>query len=540
MPAICLKKMNERRTIAILPLLSAALMSIPWLVPHTGWVALFGLVPLLCAERIATGCHIRHFWRWYLLGFVVWNAATTFWIWNATAGGAVFAILYNSLQMFLVFGLFRISRRRFGGCLPYLFLMFAWIAWERIDYSAQLSWPWLTLGNAFSGTVSLVQWYSVTGALGGSLWVWAVNLSLFGLMTAFSEGSWWNRNYKAQMASLFGILVLVAGPIVASEIIYKGYEEKSEGTSRVVIAQPNIDVYNKFGAMTQAEQTETLLGLFPEESGEQLLLVAPETFTSDVVLNDIQSGATWRRFREFLQSRPNTDLLFGASSWEFINKRSQPSLLARPYGDGWIESHNSALIMDASGRTEVFHKSKLVVGVEKMPYPRIFAPVDDWLGGVMGRCVPQDRISCLHLADGTTFGCAVCYESVYGDYCTGYVREGAEFLTIITNDAWWGDTPGYRQHLRYASLRAIELRRDIARCANTGISAFINQRGDIVSSTSWWERRSLEGQVNYNSQLTVFARYGDVTGRVCTLAFILMLLALLVRTVSGGTRRASA
>lgn len=532
--------MKNRNLIFVLVLLFAVLMSIPWLVPGAGWVALFALVPLLCAERIADLCRMKRFWLVHFLGFVLWNAFTTFWIWNATAGGAVFAILYNAAQMSLIFGLFRVSKRRFGGVLPYIFLMVVWIAWERFYFSAEMSWPWLTLGNALATTTKLAQWYSVTGTLGGSLWIWGTNLAIFGLMCAFSEGSWWRMHYKAQFAALIGSVLLLGGPIAASLVMYDNYVEKSESSIDVVVGQPNIDVYHKFTSMSQAEQTASLLRLFSEAGDGVALFVAPETFTSDVVLNDIDSSATVRNLVDFLKSRPGSDMLFGASTWEITNRRSRPSLLARPYGDGWIESHNSAIVVGGERKPEVYHKSRLVVGVEKTPFPALFTRIDDMLGGVMGRCIPQKDVTCLHLKDGTAFGSAVCYESVYGEYCTGYVKEGAEFIAVITNDAWWGDTPGYHQHLSYSRLRAIELRRDIARSANTGISAFIDQKGDIVSSTAWWQPAILEGKVNLNTEITPFVKYGDIVGRVCTLAFLLMLLLLIVRTVSGGFRPTSA
>ena len=120
---------------------------------------------------------------------------------------------------------------------------------------------------------------------------------------------------------------------------------------------------------------------------------------------------------------------------------------------------------------------------------------------------------------------------MYGEYCTEYIKAGARALVIITNDAWWGDTPGYRQHLSYARLRAIETRRDIARCGNTGISGFIDQRGEVLSQSKWWEPAQLEGSVNLSSAETFFVRHGDVTGRVCTFAALLLLLALIVRWV---------
>ena len=530
-----MKNNSDRKTVALLLALSAVLLSIPWLVPHSGCVALFAFVPLLCAERLASYEKVPGFFLWYYASFVLWNSLTTFWIWNATAGGAVAAILINSAFPAIIFALFRLSRRHFKGALPYIFLMVSWIAWERLYFSTQISWPWLTLGNAFARTTRLVQWYSVTGSLGGSLWIWLVNLGVFGLMTALSDGSWRRWNSKARSAAAAGILAIILAPAAISLAMYKSHGERSKGSRTVLLGQPNFDPYHKFESMTQDEQTSVLLSQYAGFAPD--LFVAPETFTSDVILSEVESGRTWRRFLDFLQERDSSAVLFGASSWKIYPRRSRPSDYARPYGQGWIDSFNSALLLDASGRTDICHKGKLVVGTELMPFPRVVGKIDDLLGGVCGRCVPSDKPTCLHMSDSTILGCAICYESVYGEYCTEYVRGGAGFLTVITNDAWWGDTPGYVQHLSYSRLRAIELRRDVARCANTGISAFIDQRGDIVSQTPWWEACVLEGEVNLNDEVTPFVRYGDVTGRVCTLCFGLMMLSLLVRIVQRRSSR---
>ena len=529
----------------ILVLLSAVLMSLPWLVPHCGFLALIGLVPLLSAERVASQNGVKHFWIWHYSCFVLWNAFTTFWVCNATVGGGIFAVLANALQMSVVFGLFRLSKKRLGGILPYLFLAFEWIAWERwYMVSAQISWPWLVLGNAFARSIRSIQWYEFTGTLGGSLWIWAANLSAFGLMVSILEGTWFRWKGFAKWSSVIGTLLVFALPFAASAHLWHYFEEDSEGTVAVTIAQPNFDPYEKFTSLTQTQQTDILLGQFSEalEAEDSSaaadawrgLLIAPETFTSDIWLGHVSDSPTWKSFQKFLKGHPGANLLFGASTYQYFAQRSAPSILARESGSGWVENHNTAFATDTSGREELFHKSKLVVGVEMTPYPKFFVPIDNKLGGLMGRCIGQPEISCLHYRPGDEptaeipFGCAVCYESVYPEYCTGYVRKGAEFMTIITNDAWWGNTPGYKQHASYASLRAIELRRDIARCGNTGISGVINQRGEYLSQSNWWQRETLSGEVNLSSKQTFFVRYGDIVGRVSTFAFLLLLAYLLI------------
>ena len=530
-----------------LVLLFAVMMSIPFLIPHTGLLALFGLVPLLCMERIADLSGKKRIWIYHYSAFVIWNAITTFWVCNATVGGGIFAVLANSLQMSLVFGLFRLSKKKFTGSLPYIFLAVAWIAWERFYFDAEISWPWLVLGNSFARTTWAIQWYEITGALGGSLWIWACNLGIFGLLVSISDGSifYWNR--KAKAAALTGIVLLFAGPLAASGIIGKDYKDSMESPDQlpVVIVQPNIDPYNKFQAMTQDQQNALLesqiVSALKDRKADSitspLLVVAPETFTSDIVCGDYPRSRTWRRFTSLLQEYPGVNMLFGASSYDYLYQEERPSYTARNLRDGlWVESHNSALMIDGTSRTDIFHKSKLVVAVEHTPYPRIFCPIDDLLGGVMGRCVGQDEINILNVKDidgqNIPIGCAVCYESVYGEYYTDYVRKGARAMTIITNDAWWGDTPGYRQHLSYASLRAIETRRAIARCANTGISAIIAPSGEILQPTPWWEPAVIESSIPLRDDITFYVSHGDITGRVCTFIFILLLLALCVRFVT--------
>ncbi len=567
----------KRNTLAIwiLILLFAVMMSLPFLLPHCSWMALVGIVPLLCAERMLTLEGRKHVWAYLYAGFVLWNTATTFWVCNATVGGGIAAILLNSLQMLAVWGLFRLSRKGFGGVLPYIFLAATWIAWERVYFNLDISWPWLTLGNAFAKTPSLVQWYSVTGTLGGSLWVWGCNLGIFALMVALSEGRWhgvrlpdgrWEGfSPVARVVFSLSLAALFIVPVSLSLAKWYSPEDESKGSIRVLIAQPNIDPYHKFEAMSQREQNallESLVKPHLEEYGREIskadsvedsagvsrtdsigetpgaplpgmLILAPETFTSDVLTNDLDASPTLQKFTGMLAPYPGVNMLLGASTFTHIRSAMRPSLTSREIGNGlWYENHNSALMIDGSGRKEIFHKSKLVVAVEKLPYPVVFDPIDRMLGGVMGRCVGQEEISLLHF-NNIPIGCAVCYESVYGDYCRGYIQKGARALTVITNDAWWGDTPGYRQHLSYASLRAIETHRAIARCGNTGISGLIDCRGRVVERGPWWKPAVMKVSLPLYEDVTPFVRYGDITGRLCTFVFLLLLAALLVKGLTG-------
>ena len=532
---------NKTGIFALLALAFTLLMSLPWLVPHMGWTALVGLLPLLIMERLATEQKVRHFWWWHYGTFVLWNAVTTWWIGGATVGGAVFAILANALQMSVIFGSFRWVKRRMAGVLPYVYLAAAWMAWERYYLTvAQISWPWLVLGNAFADTTSLVQWYSVLGSLGGSLWVWASNLGLFGLMVALSDGRMARWTRQARIASFAAVFLAIFGPMVWSGCLRA---KPSEGSLKVVVGQPNYDPYEKFESLSRQEQDRRYLGLLEGadwSSPDPVLVLAPETFTSHVFTDNVFGHETFARFQEFMKRHPQASFLYGASTIERVYSRARPHPCAydiEEEPDGrhlWMLLHNSAIVTDTSALYQIYHKSKLVVGTELTPYPKFFIPLEKLLshgGALMAKDIGQPHIACLTLNGDIPVGATICYESVYGEYCTGYVKEGAKLLAVITNDAWWGNTPGYRQHLNYSRLRAIETRRWAARCGNTGVSALIDPEGHIVARTPWWEPAVLEGTAGLSTEKTFFVRYGDMVGRAAVFLFLLLAAAAIFRPV---------
>jgi apolipoprotein N-acyltransferase len=237
--------------------------------------------------------------------------------------------------------------------------------------------------------------------------------------------------------------------------------------------------------------------------------------------------------KSFVDMHPHVNFITGAVTMKQYMTRNAPSLTAKKGRGYWYDTFNASVMMDSSGRCDFFHKSKLVVLTEFIPYPKLLAPINKLaieLGGATGSYGTQPEITIFEGSDGTKIGTAICYESVYGDYYRDYILKGAQVMSIITNDGWWSNTPGYRQHLRYASLRAIETRRSIARSANTGISAFINQRGERVAELGWWHEDCLTGSINLNNELTFFVRHGDFIGRIST--FMFTLLALLYFTIA--------
>jgi apolipoprotein N-acyltransferase len=180
----------------------------------------------------------------------------------------------------------------------------------------------------------------------------------------------------------------------------------------------------------------------------------------------------------------------------------------------------------------VYHKSKLVPGIE-MQFSNgpgiLISKILPFLGGTKwGYGIQKERTCFEHPSLLYKVAPVICYESVFGKYVTDYVKNGAEAIFIITNDGWWKGTNGYKQHLSYASIRAIETRRPIARDGNTGISCIIDIRGNITKQTQWWSQTVLKGEIIPETRITPYVKYGDWLMRISSLISILILFVIFI------------
>lgn len=226
-------------------------------------------------------------------------------------------------------------------------------------------------------------------------------------------------------------------------------------------------------------------------------------------------------------------MVIGASTYKRLLEDDKVTRTARYHkgGDFYYDRFNTAFLVDTSFSLQRHHKSKLTPGVEYMPSwgPLSFLEsmaID--LGGTVGSlAIDEEQIPFMTL-DSLVVAPLICYESIYGEFCGNFVGRGAQLIFIITNDGWWGNTPGHKQHFSMARLRAIELRRSIARSANTGISCFINQRGDVFQETNYWEPAVIGQQINANDEITFYARMGDYIGRISVFLTVIFSLISIV------------
>jgi len=528
----------KRSRLILLALLSGLLFSIPFFQWGTGLLLMVAFVPLLFVEDEIASRKRKHARKdrkgsvlaYALLTFAVFVLLTTWWIYWATWTGPIASVIVNGGYMTLTFLVFHRVRRKLGDRLGYASLVIFWLAFEFLYIRAQINFPWILLGNGFANDVMMIQWYEWTGVLGGSLWVLVMNILVFKLVKVWRE----KRSLSASRLRLGWVLGILLVPLLFSVVRFMTYEEADDPYEMVVL-QPNIDPFEKFGDISPAVQMEYLLHIADSlVTGETDYIVGPETFINPppaLWLNLIDQHPEVLKLQAFLKDYPKAKLVIGASTYKLYTEPSEFTSTSRPYrqGENRWDYFNSAFQLDASGEIPVYHKSMLVTGVEKMPHKELLGFLENLvveLGGTMrGNGYQEFREAFASPQDGTRVAPVICWESVFGEYVTDYVSDaGANFLFIITNDGWWKDTPGHRQHNSFASLRAIENRRAVARSANTGISSLIDQRGVELARIGWWERSGLRGSLNKNDKITFYVKHGDYLGRIAVLLTVILLL----------------
>lgn len=507
----------------MLALASAFILFLAWPpIPYSSVFLFVGFVPLLVAvERVIRGDFTNKGRKIFGLAFltgVLWNTASIYWVFNAmNAYLPAFVSLFIALIPFclaptlmaLAFRLYYQLRKKQSIWLSFAGLISFWIGYEYLHQSWDLAFPWMTLGNGFANFHQIVQWYSVTGVYGGTLWIWIVNVL----------GFLWYWQYSQQVSVIpqKGLLIslggLITAPILISVIQYHRYEEHSS-PAHIVVTQPNIDPYGKFGHISPEEQLDRLIDLSAAVAKPNTeFFIWPETAISargGINEDEFRTYPSYQRIVGFLDNYRTANVLSGIESYAVFS--DQRTVTARPFGNQYVEAYNAAVLVDGSSKLQFYHKSKLVPGVEQTPFGNALSfmkPLFEHFGGTTGGYGRDAQPSVLYAQSGVGAAPVICYESIWGDYVREYILKGAQFIAIVTNDGWWEDTSGKDQHLQYAKLRAIENRRWVARSANTGISAFINQRGDIVQKTEWWVPAALEQEINLNEELTAYTRYGD-------------------------------
>ena len=511
-------------------------------------------VPLLILESEIAQSDIRRkgkavFWYSYI-AFVLWNILSTFWVTNSAFTAGIFAIFVNAFLMCLPIWLYHKTRKVMQGKLAFVAFIAYWITFEYLHMRWDLTWPWLTLGNSLSTFPALAQWYEYTGVFGGSLWTLTLNVLIF----KWTRDSRWpkatfpdrrdaiavssmNRNTQWALIRI-GLILIV--PIIFSLAIYYTYMDKGS-LKEVVVVQPNIEPHYGRKKLNEEERVRRHFLLAKEALTEKSeYLVFPESAFRSINIGQKDRMRSVLTARNFLQQYPNVKLITGIGAYRIMHDvptdsmRQTIGVRINENGDTaffWEAYNAAAQLTESDRKMPIYIKGKLVPGAEIFPYYDLLfflKPIVDALDGtVQGNGRSKERMAFTN--NGYGIAPVICYESIFGEYTTGYIKKGAHAIFIVTNDGWWSKTAGHRQHLQFCTLRAIETRRSIARSAITGISCFVNQRGDIQQPTGYEVEAAIRQDIAFNNTTTFYTKWGDLIGRVALFLGIVLGVNVIVK-----------
>ncbi|HPZ25278.1 MAG TPA: apolipoprotein N-acyltransferase [Kaistella sp.] len=516
----------------ILSLLSAMLLSISWPTYGIPFFIFFALVPLMMMEHDITKFSKIKRKGWVIFGlsylcFVIWNIVTTGWLYGSknpdgthSLMAVVFPVLVNSLLYSFVFQLYHWYKKLQGTYWGLTFFVAIWMCFEKLHMSWEFTWPWLNLGNAFSEYPKIIQWYDTLGATGGSFWILLINVYAFYTLRIWEAG----RKRKSLIINSAILVGAIALPMLISVVKYNNFDEKPIGSVKVLMLQPELDPYTEKYSKDSLTILNDLLTLAEQNSkGKIDYYIGPETSLpgfGSISERGFEQSTLLNNVKDFLSKHPKSVFATGISSHKFFRSNEQKPNAAYQVSDGsFVESYNSAVQIIPNQKVEVYHKGKLVPGVEIFPYINVLKPVlgDAMLnlgGATVSLGIDEERKVFTNPFNKGKLAPIICYESIYGEFVTDYVKKGANFLAIMTNDSWWGVTQGHQQLMSYAKLRAIETRREIARSANSGISAHIDAKGDVLADTLYGDKTALFAEVKLYDKMTFYSRAGDLLSRI--------------------------
>jgi len=387
----------------------------------------------------------------------------------------------------------------------------------------------------FATMPSIIQWYEFTGVLGGTFWIWLINILIYFIIRYIY--------YKKHKERAFHVYVLIfvfilITPIVYSLIRYRNIPLENDNKVKVLVLQPNLDPYEEEFNISPQDNIAIIKKLINNVNAKDVdFIVSPESNIQEGIWEDeFDSSYSVNEIAKILKDKyPNALYITGASTYKAFKDGEKITSTARynKHYDFYYDAYNTALFIDTSGVVGSYHKIKLVAGVEQMPYQNIIKPIEKLainLGGISGS-LGKDTIPFVYKHNNAKVGVGICYESVFGEFISEFINLGANILFVITNDGWWKNTAGHRQHYSYAALRAIETRRDIARAANTGISCIINRRGEILYHTNYWEETAFVATLSLWDNKTIYTIYGDYIGRISVFALILLILIDIIKFI---------
>lgn len=381
-----------------------------------------------------------------------------------------------------------------------------WLApavWVSLEYLRGIligGFPWIPLGNTMVTLLPIAQLASVAGVQGLSLFVATLNTGV--AMASMSAGR--RRVVAAGIPLVLIVVVSIWGGLrFAANTLTHG------APIRVGLIQGNIAQEDKWNPARAGMILDRYLQLSRQavDNGAQFL-IWPESSTPFLFEEDPAGNLVRQAVRDL-----RVPLLLGSDAVE----EGDPQRF-----------YNAAFMLDPAGATAaVYHKIHLVPFGEYVPFQRLLFFVGPLVEAVSAFSAGE-RVTMMPV-EGHMVSTAICYEVTYPSLGREAVRQGAEMLTTITNDAWYGESSAAFQHFEMAAMRAIEQGRYLVRAANTGVSGIIDPYGRVLIRTSLFETAAVVGEARFVQETTVYARIGDLAAHVSAAIVVIALAFVFVK-----------
>jgi apolipoprotein N-acyltransferase len=531
----------KKKQLFLIASLTGILLALAW--PTFGFapILFIALVPILWVENHIADNKEKFskfaVFNYSFFAFLIFNLLTSYWIVYATFFG-LFAPFLNAFLGGLVFQIYHnIKKILFNNSKGFFVLPILWISIEFLHHHWELTWPWMTFGNGFSTMPIMVQWYEYTGAFGGSLWVWITNYFAYQTIKQIGINDKVGKlkliSKKLFTTNLLKFALIIIIPISLSLIIWTSFEEEKNAPVDVVVLQPNLEPYDETKMLSNNQIVNLLISLSEQKADQNTsFILAPEGCLEERIWEDqIQDNYNLSKLSNFISKYPKAQMIVGSFSRRLQSEeeRTEASRKIEFAPLPYYSVYNSAIQIKQDNNFNLYHKSKLVPGVERLPFKKYIGKILDFaikLGNLpVGTLAVDDNHNLFESESSKVkITTPICYESIYGEFVAKRVREGAGIIFIITNDSWWRDTQGYKQHASYASLRAIETRRPIARSANTGTSCFISPKGEVSQKTKFWTQEVIKASLVPQTKITFYVKYGDYIAHICLFSSIIIIL----------------
>ena len=497
--------------------IAGALVSVAFPPYPFGFAAYFGLIPLLYWSRTGTLKQAFKTGYWWGFGF---HTAGLYWIIIGTALGGVMSLLYLPLYSGVTLLLFRWLYKRYG-MLFFIMFPFIWTAIEYLRGLGVLGFPWMSIAYTQSYYPVLIQYIEYTGVYGVTFWICSINVVLFLLFDHFRKRKLYLnvRGLVREKRVLYYFVILIA--LIISPWIYGRSVMKSgkwiQNDVTVSLIQGNVDMNDKANAelLDPSFRLYEKLSLIAAQDNPDLI-VWPET----AAVTYLKLYEKYDRWMRRILVETNTPILTGSIDYvpEEIN------------GVRTFKTYNAAVFFQNELSEGVWYgKSKLVPFGEWFPYEDRF-PILRNLNFGQGSFTPGRKFTILSLYrnklgdtlaemspengenEPVNYAVSICFESVFPDFIQKFTKKGAQFLVVITNNNWFGNTSSSYQHAQFSVFRAIENRLGIAHCSNSGISILIDPYGRVTDKSGVFVEDILTGKVNYRGQDVTppfYTRNGD-------------------------------